>query len=407
MNYWSKETNLISGEYIEEILKYLRWANNDSGNMDDFISSPYGEQFAIRLDREYRYGLNSMGAETKAFYEGMGLKRLLFDDEHFYTRWVLLVPLDADTQMGKDRRYPLVIVNRAGNDPVERTEFSTGFNEIAGREGFMVLYPQNTDPAYVEKLLERVSREFPVDRERVYVTGYSSGGQQTTAAAFAFPEKLAAHAPCGNDIYRNMNLAFHVYTKEEEERLKKARLPFMQTVGCCEHSNIVPLNQWKPKLFKGGGRMFLNLPTDPRAALEQDPTDVAGGKFAAPKPPEDADTRVWMVEQLNRRLDLLGCAPREIGKCLAFADAPEDELHHMLGFYGDREKIRSYYGYKHYTVDIFSEDHINMFRYSAVENSPHSPGVMMGELVWEFFRQFRRDSVTGEIVEEEYRYSRW
>lgn len=407
MNYWSKKTNPVSGAYIEEILKYLRWANNDTGDMDAFTASPYGEQFAIRLDRECRYGQNPMGPETKAFYEGLGLKRMLYDDEKFYTRWVLLAPLEMDTQTGMGRRYPLVIVNRAGNDPVERVEFSTGFNEIAGREGFMVLYPQNTDPVFVEKLLDRVITDFPVDSERVYVTGYSSGGQQTTAAAFTFPEKLAAHAPCGNDIYRNMNLAFHIYTKEEEDRLKKARLPFMQTVGCCEHSNIVPLNEWKPKLFKGGCRMFLDLPADPRASLEKDPTDVTGGRFAAPRPPECADTRVWMVEQLNRRLELLGCEPRRIEQCLSYADTPEDELHHVLGFYGDREQIRTYYGYKHYMIDILSRENVPMFRYVAVENSPHSPGVMMGELVWEFFRKFRRDRKTGQIVVEEYKYSKW
>ncbi len=406
MKYWAKAEDPEYGEYMESILGYLRWANNDSGNMDDFIESSYGEQLAIMTKQYFWYGIHPNSSETEAFYDALGLKRIVFDDIHFYSRWVLLVPKEMYTMSGVNKKYPLVFVNRAGDDPVERVEFGMRFNNIAGREGFMACYPQNTNPEQLEYILDRLEAEYPIDTERVYVTGYSSGGQQTTSAAFAFPERLAAYAPCGNDIYRNMDLAAHEYTKGEEDRLRDAFLPFMQMVGCCEHSNIVPMNVWRPKLFKGGVRMFINLPKDIRTIVEKDPTDVTGGKYIAPAPPQNVNPNVWKLQQLNKRLGLLNCSPRDVDKCLSYSEATNDELHHVLGFYGDREEIVTHFGYKHYIINIDNADGINAFRYVAVENSPHVPGVMLGELVWGFFKQFRRDYTTKKIVQEKYIYKR-
>ena len=50
-------------------------------------------------------------------------------------------------------------------------------------------------------------------------------------------------------------------------------------------------------------------------------------------------------------------------KCISYLDKPEDELHHVLGFYGDTEEIREIHGLKHYIVNIFNESGLNAFRY--------------------------------------------
>lgn len=111
-----------------------------------------------------------------------------------------------------------------------------------------------------------------------------------------------------------------------------------------------------------------------------------------------------MIGRLNKRMDTLNCEPRDSKTCISYLNTPEDELHHVLGFYGDKEEIIWHYGYKYYTLNIWNREHINAFRYVAVENNPHWPPVLMAELLWDFFKQFRRDGKTGKIVEEEYRY---
>ncbi|MEN6406580.1 MAG: prolyl oligopeptidase family serine peptidase [Thermoguttaceae bacterium] len=59
-------------------------------------------------------------------------------------------------------------------------------------------------PELIVEWVEQVSRSFPVDRDRVYLTGYSMGGFGTWATAIHDPGRFAAIAPLcgGGDIER-------------------------------------------------------------------------------------------------------------------------------------------------------------------------------------------------------------
>jgi hypothetical protein len=87
-------------------------------------------------------------------------------------------------------------------------------------------------------------------------------------------------------------------------------------------------------------------------------------------------------------------------KCISYLDTPEDELHHVLGFYGDREEIKTILGLKHYFVDIYNEDGMNTFRYVCIENHPHTPPVTSAPILWDFFKKFHRDSASGKVIAE-------
>jgi len=84
----------------------------------------------------------------------------------------------------------------------------TGLNEVADREGFLVVYPNGSgrrfeawegggrdDVALVLAILEDVARRVPIDRSRVYVTGASNGGFLTHRLACLEPAVFAAAAP--------------------------------------------------------------------------------------------------------------------------------------------------------------------------------------------------------------------
>lgn len=74
----------------------------------------------------------------------------------------------------------------------------------------------------------------------------------------------------------------------------------------------------------------------------------------------------------------------------------------MLGFCGDHEEIRSYHGIRHFIADKRNAGGVTAYRYVAVDKNPHWPLLMMAELSWEFFKNYRRDTGTGRIVVDPY-----
>lgn len=346
-----------------------------------------------------------MGEECLAWYESIGLRKEMHWTEDYYTRWAIYTPLemwDGDRKR-TGRRYPLVFMNHGGSNPIEVDEFSPNLMPVAGREKFMVVCMQDTNWWTLDRVRALVCEQYPVDTERIYLTGYSQGGYQVTSTYFRIPEKFTAVAPCGNDIYRTYDNFNIPYTPRETARLKETFLPFMQIVGVCEASCFVPVNDWSPRKAwpeqPPRGREYV----PPMRDDSRDPTRIVGGRRAfsdQPAPPAGVDKHRWMIDRLNMRMDTLGCEFRDADRCIAYLHTPEDELHHVLGFYGDEERIDTILGYKHYTINIFNNEGVNAFRYIAIENCPHWPFADMGELIWDFFKRFRRDSRTGRIVEE-------
>lgn len=396
LEYWSPETNPESGYKYKAVLSYFRVAHNGKADIDAYIDSEYGEEIARRLALQFKYEEDPFGQECLAYYNNLGLKKEVFLNGDYYTRWVLISPLEAETS---GKKYPVIFVHHGGGNSIEYDEFLPGFHELAAREKIFIVYLQNTNWENVSDKIEYLKDNYPVDPERIYLTGYSQGGYEVTSAYMRIPEKIAAVAPCGNDIWRDWDNFNVPYLDYEIERLTEKLVPFMQVVGACEASSFAPVNDWYPRKnwgTEGDPKPYL----DPRMDDGRDPTRVHGGKrrFSnMPEPPEGVDKHQWMMERLNKRLATIGCVPRDPQKCISYLDHPEDELHHAVGFYGDEEHTETHFGYRHYVVNINNKDGINTFRYVVVENSPHSWPITTAELLWDFFRQFRRDTESGKI----------
>jgi polyhydroxybutyrate depolymerase len=84
----------------------------------------------------------------------------------------------------------------------------TGFNDLADREGFIVLYPngpgrrfefrdheERDDGQVILSMIDDVARTAPVDRKRIYLTGASNGGFLAFRMACLYPRTFAAVAP--------------------------------------------------------------------------------------------------------------------------------------------------------------------------------------------------------------------
>ena len=116
------------------------------------------------------------------------------------------------------RALPLVMVLHGCRQDNRDIETITGFNELADRRGFLVVYPFVTSyrglrnrncwgwwfdreihsgAGEVEDLwqiIEEVKRQYPVDANRIHVTGLSSGAGMAVAMMVAHSEHIASGA---------------------------------------------------------------------------------------------------------------------------------------------------------------------------------------------------------------------
>lgn len=152
-------------------------------------------------------------------------------------QYVKYLPKDFDT----NKTYPLVFfLHGAGErgddlDVAMRHGYMKYVRENGAEYPFICIAPQCPRGKYwgcytesLNAFLEDMMDELPVDRNRVYLTGFSMGGTGTWMLAMAYPEKFAAIAPiCGTGIYWNAGAVAH--------------LPIFMYHGDCD--NIVPVTE--------------------------------------------------------------------------------------------------------------------------------------------------------------------
>lgn len=102
---------------------------------------------------------------------------------------------------------PLVVMLHGRGDSAPNLQSTTGWDAVADLEGFTVVYPQGSgqprtfdigfgseeetaDVAFLRALVDEVPRRWPIDRSRIYVCGFSSGGMMAARMAAAMPERL-------------------------------------------------------------------------------------------------------------------------------------------------------------------------------------------------------------------------
>lgn len=103
-------------------------------------------------------------------------------------------------------QVPLVIYLHGGNCCGLYGAEQSGWHDLADRDGFACVYPDATiedrwnvwddpripsDMDFVLWLIDHMNEVHPIDRSRVYVSGFSMGSMMTNALACAYPETFA------------------------------------------------------------------------------------------------------------------------------------------------------------------------------------------------------------------------
>jgi polyhydroxybutyrate depolymerase len=130
-------------------------------------------------------------------------------------RYILYQP---DFKTGySDARPLLMVLHGGGGTSRGMLRLTNGrFNELADRDGFFVVYPQGIDKSwndgrpdkisgahrkgiddvgFLRVLIDHLIVRYPIDSNRIFVTGISNGGLMSYQLGCSLPDKIRAIAP--------------------------------------------------------------------------------------------------------------------------------------------------------------------------------------------------------------------
>lgn len=221
LNYWV-ERNGCNPESITPIRFSLTTLLSDCGN--DTVTAFYTvAKGAGNWSRMADNSLNRLGVDVTdimvAFLNGDENWTDLTTQETLPDvigrNYLLYVPQSYDPNTAT----PVVLaLHGRGASSVNQAR-SSGFNEVAEEEGFIVVYPQAYDPDledpvwnyllgttivskeswndddFLDMLIDDLAQDLNIDMSRLYVTGLSNGGYMTNRLACTRSDRYAAFAP--------------------------------------------------------------------------------------------------------------------------------------------------------------------------------------------------------------------
>ena len=131
---------------------------------------------------------------------------------------------------GFDKPLPVVLAFHGGGSNARQMERYTRFNDLAAKEGFLVVYPEAVDGnwndgrgiagvrahqeniddvKFVRLIVDRISKEHKIDRSRVFSTGISNGAFMSHRLATEASDLIAAIAPVVGGMAPAMAKKFH------------------------------------------------------------------------------------------------------------------------------------------------------------------------------------------------------
>ena len=128
---------------------------------------------------------------------------------------------------GFDKPLPVVLAFHGGGSKARQMERYTRFNDLAAKEGFLVVYPEAVDGnwndgrgiegvraqqeniddvKFVRTILDCMSKEHKIDRSRVFCTGISNGAFMSHRLATEASDVITAIAPVVGGMQRRSRI---------------------------------------------------------------------------------------------------------------------------------------------------------------------------------------------------------
>lgn len=142
--------------------------------------------------------LDSIGLELDSFEWNAETHEAEYYDEYMTkSADSVHVYVPEAVKQNPEKEVPLLVVlHGKGDDPLN-VVVGCGWAQKAVDENFILLAPATEDTDYVMGLIDYVKSLYAIDDSRVYCTGFSMGGANTSNIGKAHPEVFAAIAPMG------------------------------------------------------------------------------------------------------------------------------------------------------------------------------------------------------------------
>jgi hypothetical protein len=350
-----------------------RECGNAVYDRDRLIYSETGRRLAEGMHIEYIYD-NVDDSKLKVWLESIGVKCACHDKNG--NRWVMVAPRCA--LEAPEQKLPVVCVFQEvnySNDYLIVSAMGQYLEYIrlaAEGETFALFFAKESadDNDLLYDILQDAYKMYPLDLNRVYVTGHSHNGHFAREFAYRHANIIAAVAPLGN---------FPGLVAPEEsgevvlvpdcklEVMGSIDLPLITITGYDECGCMFQLNQPSKNL-------------------------LPGQEFMCPHSFENR-AKSW-----QRRLKASGCPMKTLDE-IADTVNSEDYVIRKLGIPCDKTEFFFADGFEHYIGDIKNDNGKYHLRIIGIENMPHMPLPMMPRLSWSFMRRFARDPETGKVIE--------
>ena len=106
-----------------------------------------------------------------------------------------------------EQNRPLVISMHGKGQTMQNQRDQTQFQSVAQANNFVLVFPQSdgenwqlwgdNDINFILAIIDEMNTRYGIDRNRVYLSGFSMGGMMTYYAATKIADKIAAYAPVG------------------------------------------------------------------------------------------------------------------------------------------------------------------------------------------------------------------
>ena len=178
-----------------------------------------GQQYELPLEKlsvdDRQFVTKTLKAAAEDEHRRQGLKEGPYAD-HLSGEWEKMTAEDglrfhffAGKNLKADRQYPLCIYlhgsSNTGSDLEKREPGANGFArpEVYDDHPCFIIAPEAPAGTGAFKqiaprifaLIDHLSANLPIDRDRIYITGYSMGGRGSWARVSAEPDRFAAAAP--------------------------------------------------------------------------------------------------------------------------------------------------------------------------------------------------------------------
>lgn len=337
--------------------------------LEGFDQTDIGREVRERNALYQAFQARPMHPDVLRYWASRGLKKELFDNQERFGfdapyAYSVFTPVDMD----KAKKYALIYFCHGGGQPIEWAEHY-GFNALAASEKYMVVYAQNggrsndeVDTEFPRIIGELVKKGYPIDLERIYIAGFSSGSEGAVAAACTCPELTAAVAVMpGGQPFKNLDFC----TKPELYRQYRI-----------------------PGIFIGGTQDIGNFPA-PWIA------DYYGSGLGAGTVENALENLQIWLRDIAQAQSCPGLCRADITEGLLHG---QDPVAREFGLCFDRAYTFRAQGTDWLGGDYYGADGAPVMRIIRAKGVPHVVWTSQANIVWDYLKHFRREPGTGRSI---------